>query len=159
MSQFFQGVTSGSLPPSVPTSFVTDSGTVVPSANIVNVNGGPGIQVIANPNGSNNMVINSTTILQAYTDVVGPTTYTVLPTDYYISVNATGGAVTIKLPDAPTTNQRFVVKDRLGVAATNTITVQSFSGIVTIDQGANVTFIDNFESLEVVFHGSNYEVF
>ncbi len=46
-------ITSGSLPPSVPTSFVTNSGTAVPVANVLDVLGASGISTI----GSGNTVI------------------------------------------------------------------------------------------------------
>lgn len=44
MSQFYQGVTSGSLPPDVPIDFVTQNGTAVPAANILIVNGASSTQ-------------------------------------------------------------------------------------------------------------------
>ncbi len=57
MSQFYLGLSTGNLPPSVPTSFVTDDGTAIPAANILNVLGGPGIETYADPNLSNNLYI------------------------------------------------------------------------------------------------------
>lgn len=56
--------TSGPVPPSVATSYVTNDGTAIPSANILNVLGGSGIETYADPNLSNNLFIkvqNSTT--------------------------------------------------------------------------------------------------
>lgn len=52
---------SGVLPPTVPLAFITDDGTVIAAANIVNVNGMAGIEVIANPTGSNNMIVRNET--------------------------------------------------------------------------------------------------
>ena len=73
MSQFYVGTSTGSLPPTVPTSFITDSGTVIPAGNVVNVNGANGIEVTANPNGSNNMVVEltSTVPISFVTAVLG----------------------------------------------------------------------------------------
>lgn len=72
MSQIYKPLTSGGpIPPNIPTSFVTDNGTVVAAVNIVNINSSSttsnntnGITVIANPNGSNNEIIELTNRLQ-----------------------------------------------------------------------------------------------
>lgn len=85
--------------------------------------------------------------------------YTVTATDYFLSVDASAGPVTINLPDTTGANRQFVVKDRLGQSATNNITVKSLTGASTIDGQANYVFVDNYESLECLFHGTNYEIF
>ena len=48
---------SGPVPPTVATSYVTDNGTAVPAANILNVKGLNGIVTSAYPNLSNNLYI------------------------------------------------------------------------------------------------------
>src|SRR4051812_21440954 len=67
MSQLMLLISLSNLPPAVPTSFVTDNGTVIPVGGVVNVNGGltdsyneNGIQVIANPDGSDNLEVQIT---------------------------------------------------------------------------------------------------
>lgn len=85
--------------------------------------------------------------------------YTVLSTDEYISVNTSGGPVTLRFPNAATLSRAYIVKDRTGNAAANNITVTTVGGAVNID-GA-VTFVMNtaFQAINIIGNASTYEVY
>lgn len=85
--------------------------------------------------------------------------YTVMPTDDYISVDTSGGTVTILLPNAPTIYKQYNIKDRTGNASVNNISVTTVGGIVTIDQETTDVMDGNFDSIQLLFNGTNYEVF
>jgi hypothetical protein len=85
--------------------------------------------------------------------------YVALVSNLFISCDVSGGAITIQLPNAPTTGEYWIIKDRLGLANTNNITVRTVSGAVNLD-GAT-TYIINlaFGAAQFIFNGTSYEVF
>ena len=83
--------------------------------------------------------------------------YDVLVTDYIVLVDSSV-ARTIRLPNAPTTGQVFVIKDNVGSQAANNTTLTTVGGAVTIDGAVSVTIATNWTSLSVVFNGTSYRV-
>ena len=96
----------------------------------------------------------------SYTDIdFADSPYTVLSTDDYISCDTSGGAITIRLPNAPTTDRRLIIKDRTGNASANNISVTTVGGAVTIDTQTTYTMAGNFDAINLLFHTASYEVY
>ena len=89
---------------------------------------------------------------------VSTTPYIASATDYFLSVD-TSIAITVQLPNAPSTGRVFIVKDSTNNAASNNITVTTVGGIVLIDGSASYVMNQNYGSASFIFNGTNYEVF
>jgi hypothetical protein len=144
-------------------------GQLNPVANNFNVLGNgvsaSGISTAGNifTSGSGNtLTINSTQaqFMTNYTNVlIGASPYTVLATDYYISCTSSGGAITLKLPNAPTTNRLFIIKDLSGSASTSNISITTVGGSVNIDGQTTYKITSNYGAIQLLFNGTSYEVF
>lgn len=91
------------------------------------------------------------------TTVPGAYPYDVLTTDYVILVD-TSAARTIRLPNAPTNNSTWVIKDNVGTASSFNISLTTVGGAVTIDGATTQTIAANWTSLTVVFNGTSYRI-
>jgi len=109
--------------------------------------------------GANTITISATgTTSFNYTNV-NTTPYVVLITDDYLSVDSSGGPISVLLPNAAALGQVFIIKDRTGSAATNNITVTTVGGLVNIDGATTFVMNTAFESIQVIGNGSTYEIF
>ena len=117
---------------------------------------------IAITNGNNSISIAANTAAQVahYTGVNhAASPYTILSTDYYISADVTAGVISILLPNAPTTGRTFVVKDKVGLAATSNITITTVGGAVNIDGATSFVMNTAYQSVQLIFNGSTYEIY
>ncbi len=122
------------------------------------ITAGPNITITAGHNTLQISALSGSDVV-AYTGVNhAASPYTALTTDYYISCDVTAGVITIKLPDAPSTGRTFVIKDKVGLAATSNITITSVSGVITLDGATTFVMNTAYEAANLVFNGTNYEI-
>lgn len=132
-----------------------DSITISTTSNNLSISGSPVVL-------GGTLTINSTPYENAgnYTGVIfAASPYTVVTNDAYISVDTSGGAITLLFPDAPTPNKIWTVKDRTGYAAANNLTITTVSGSDTFDMtGTTYVIKTNFQAINLLYHAGNYEV-
>lgn len=91
---------------------------------------------------------------------VNTTPYVVLATDNFLAVDCSGGAIIVQLPNAPTTGRVFTVKDTTGSATPgNQIIITTVGGIVNIDGAATYPLQTAYQSVQLVFDGTGYEIY
>ncbi len=105
------------------------------------------------------MAIPSATTLTITTVNHAASPYTVLSTDQFLACDPSAGAITLLLPDAPTTGRVIYIKDSTGNSTLNPISVTTVSGTDTFDGATTYIIGSNYQSINVIFDGSNYEVF
>lgn len=119
---------------------------------------GSGIS-ITNGAGSITVSATGTTTLNVTSVTHAASPYTVLAADDFLAVDTTGGVVTLLFPNAPATGRVYSIKDSKLDSATNNITVTSVGGTVTFDGSTSRIINTNGASLNIIFDGTNYEIF
>ena len=139
-------------------SVATDSGTATPSSNSFTIAGSGSVST----SGSGSTVTITGSPLNQFTVTSLDNTdspYTVLATDQYLSCDVSSGALTIELPNAPSTGTFYMVKDAAGNSSTFNITVTTVGGVVTIDGTTSFVMNTDYEAGNFMFNGTSYEVF
>ena len=132
-------------------------GPVPPTAGNINVIGAGTVLVTGNP-GTSTLTITVTTPNLNVT-FVSTTPYVALTTDQWLAVDSTTLAITIELPNTAPTGYVYNVKDYLGNAAVNNITVTTVGGVVLLDGSTTFVMNSNYQEASFLFDGTNWEVF
>ena len=86
---------------------------------------------------------------------VTTSTYTALPTDYFLCVDTATNAVTITLPTG-ILGTVYIIKDCSGDANTNNITVIGTGGQLV--DGSTATINSPYGSISLVFNGTSWSI-
>jgi hypothetical protein len=127
------------------------------------------IQGIAGVSVSNqlNVVIDSATgqlgtnaphVITGYV-VANATPFVVGANDYYITVDTSTIAITIQLPNAPTTYRSFIIKDSAGNAFSKNVTVTTVGGAILLDGATTYVMNTNYASIQLLYDGFGYQIF
>jgi len=158
MSQILQFISNSGPAGFIQTLTGNTGGAVGPTVGNINVVGTGSVAVTGNPGTSTLTISDNGLLVYAYT-ATSASPYVATATDTYISVDSSGGAKVVQLPNAPVVGRVFIVKDRTGSAGANTITVTTVGGVVNIDGATTFVMNTNYESSEFLFNGTAYEVF
>jgi hypothetical protein len=143
------------------TAYAVITGGTTSTGALQNVSGvGSSGQVLTSSGAGALPVWSTPSVAFAYTAVnAAASPYTVLSTDYYLACDVTAGTITIRLPNAPTTKTVYIIKDKVGLSATNNITVTTVGGTVTIDGATTFVMNTAYQAINVLFDGSNYQIY
>lgn len=132
-------------------------GAISPVLGNINVFGGKNI---VTSGAGNTLTVAETNYVLANNYSVANATPFVVPADaYYITVDTTTFAITIRLPDAPRLYQIFIIKDSGGQASIRNVTVTTVSGVKNIDAAPTFVMNTDYESINVLYDGFGYQIF
>lgn len=106
--------------------------------------------------GTSGITLNSGVLCKVTSVATAASPYSVLGTDYFITTNSTGGALTITLPGTPVTGRTIVVYDGVGQGAANNVTIDGNGNNIAAGGTSAATKLINtaYESYILTYNGT-----
>lgn len=143
---------TASLTGGIADTYHTDSGDAVPAGGILNIEGDSAS--ITTSGSGNTVVVHFTPFIRD----VSTTPYNVVSLDFFLAVDATAAPITINMPNTTTTGRMFVVKDWKGQANINNIIITTPGGVALFDGFTAYTMNAQYQSVNLIFDGTNYQL-